>query len=575
MRFLILELLLCIILSCFSNFSEGFKDSGSIPQDVKEGFSRGRSGAVLFKPTSSKGADTGAIFLDKSGHFFNDLPEQPSVYDFADIVGNSLGLQPLSAEVHRTANFLQTSAQASSHSSLFTKAPATLLINLVSVGQETVNKLDLPNLRASSPNTWFDNTPSALAVKRGLTYSAYPQNSLAITASLVTGKAPSSHGVVASRWKSSDRTVDAYSNSQSASQTANLADLLSQTFDGKSMILSVSSDWQQAALNSLNPNLRTSHPASTLSMKDQGFEGDATFSKTQQQLLAELQGTESFFHNLAGPVTATTEHDLVRVSFPTTWGNGQETATFDLQSPADYTFLAEVQYIYSLPRRLESMTLLDNSPDLYTLTVASVTGLVEKYGRDSQEVRAALNLLDAALPKIVNRFSALYETSAVPSAMISEIVLLGSHPSSLQTADTREILEAIDHVMPTQEGIKEFFPSLYLENSQAIRLCESGSEALSLAVKPFGYSVYCPWEAVAKKSLASFQPMSLFALAANTSNSTVTSNDVQRYQIVLWMSIIMSFALFWIILTTASMSFKKDTLLYGTFNPNWEDRKRR
>jgi len=218
---------------------------------------------------------------------------------------------------------------------------------------------------------------------------------------------------------------------------------------------------------------------------------------------------------------------------------------------------------------LQAMTLLDNNPDLYTLTVASTTVLVEKYGRDSQEVRAALNLLDAALPKIVKKFSSLY---AAP--ITAQIVLLGSHPSSLQSADIRDVLEAIDHVMPSQ-GLKEFFPSLYLENAKAIRLCESESESLNLAVKPFGFSVYCPWMPDARRSLSTFTAMSLFQ-QQNTSNSTgVTQEEVQNYQICLWMSILIAFILLWIVYETAAMNFKKDTLLYGTFNPNWEDRKRR
>jgi len=272
-------------------------------------------------------------------------------------------------------------------------------------------------------------------------------------------------------------------------------------------------------------------------------------------------------------VVATEEHDLVKVSFPTTWGNGQETATFDLQSLADYTFLAEIQFLFSLPNNLETTTLLDNNPDLFTLTVASITGLVEKYGRDSQEVRAGLNLLDAALPKIVNKFSSLYDASTTP--IISQIVLLGSHPSSLQSADIRDVLEAIDHVMPTQEGIKEFFPSLYVENAKAIRLCESESEALNLAVAPFGFSVYCPWMPEARNTLSSFTAMSLFQQQNNSNTTGVTSDQVQNYQVALWMSIIMVFILLWIVYSTAGMNFKKDTLLYGTFNPNWEDRKRR
>jgi len=564
-----MELVLLFLFFCIISISEGLNDFGAIPQDVQEGFSRERSGPVLFKPTSSvKTADTAAIFLDKSGHFYNDLPERATVYEFADLVGRPLGLQPLNPTMRRTSNIFQTSGETSAHS-LFTKAPATLQINLVSVGEETVNKLDLPNLRASSSTMWFDS-PSAVVAKRKLTYSAYPQNSFSIAASLITGKAPSSHGIVSSQWKSNGRTVPAYTNARSASQNANLADLLSQSYSGKSTILSVSSDWQQAALNSLNPNLQTSHSAVTLSMKNQHFDGDATFAKTRQQLVAELQGSQSFLRSLTSSVTATEEHDLVNVSFPTTWGNGHETATLDLQSPADYAFLAELQFLYSLPDQLQTTTLLDNNPDLYTLTVASTTGLVEKYGRDSQEVRAALNLLDAALPKIVNKFSSLYT-----NPITTQIVLLGSHPSSLQSADIRDVLEAIDHVLPTQEGLKEFFPSLYLENAKAIRLCESESESLNLAVKPFGFSVYCPWMPDARRSLSSFVAMSLFQQQNNSNTTGITSEEVQNYQVALWMSIIIAFILLWVVYATAMMSFKKDTLLYGTFNPNWEDRKRR
>jgi len=65
------------------------------------------------------------------------------------------------------------------------------------------------------------------------------------------------------------------------------------------------------------------------------------------------------------------------------------------------------------------------------------------------------------------------------------------------------------------------------------------------------------------------------AVGNTTTNSTVTSADIQSYQIILWMSLIMAFAVYWAAYAIGFMSFKKDTLLYSTFNPGWEDRKRR
>ena len=52
-------------------------------------------------------------------------------------------------------------------------------------------------------------------------------------------------------------------------------------------------------------------------------------------------------------------------------------------------------------------------------------------------------------------------------------------------------------------------------------------------------------------------------------------DDIQRYQIVLWFSILISLVAIAAVYQLAFMSFKKDTMLYSSFNPNWEDRKRR
>jgi hypothetical protein len=54
-----------------------------------------------------------------------------------------------------------------------------------------------------------------------------------------------------------------------------------------------------------------------------------------------------------------------------------------------------------------------------------------------------------------------------------------------------------------------------------------------------------------------------------------TNDEIQRYQIVLWFSIMIALVAIGAVYTLAFMPFKKDTMLYSSFNPNWEDRKRR
>lgn len=56
--------------------------------------------------------------------------------------------------------------------------------------------------------------------------------------------------------------------------------------------------------------------------------------------------------------------------------------------------------------------------------------------------------------------------------------------------------------------------------------------------------------------------------------ANVTPGEVDRFHIVLWLSVLISLALLAALYNLAFMSFKKDELLYGTFNPGWEHRKR-
>ena len=66
---------------------------------------------------------------------------------------------------------------------------------------------------------------------------------------------------------------------------------------------------------------------------------------------------------------------------------------------------------------------------------------------------------------------------------------------------------------------------------------------------------------------------SISALFPNA--SFPADSDIQRYQISLWVSIGLVLIALSAVYSLAFMEFKKDTILYSSFNPNWEERKRR
>jgi len=61
--------------------------------------------------------------------------------------------------------------------------------------------------------------------------------------------------------------------------------------------------------------------------------------------------------------------------------------------------------------------------------------------------------------------------------------------------------------------------------------------------------------------------MSYTVLAVNDTNSTVSSDSVARFQISLWISVILAFATYGAVYALAFMENRKDTVLYSRFNP--------
>jgi len=147
--------------------------------------------------------------------------------------------------------------------------------------------------------------------------------------------------------------------------------------------------------------------------------------------------------------------------------------------------------------------------------------------------------------------------------MLTEVVALGS-PVNMEPA-----LRKVQELAPELSGLADYFPAVYVPQSNA-RVCE----AIQNGLKGTSFEATC----YLSNSIAA-QGRSLLADEDVTLAPTVTPfpgiSDTERdaYQIMVWVSVAAAFVVLFAFYSTAFMGFKKDTLLYSSFNPKWDDRK--
>jgi len=225
--------------------------------------------------------------------------------------------------------------------------------------------------------------------------------------------------------------------------------------------------------------------------------------------------------------------------------------------------------------------LRDDAPDSVALSLSSLTKLANVYGRDSHQYVAGLHLVDALIPRLLNKWNNLWvkTDSGVNGRVASQLVLLGSSPV-LSSDDKHSVVRHVQVVFPEVSDVP-FYPYVYLPaGSQSASLKEEAfqikCQELAVTLKHSDFSVYCSKLLMntfaAPSHLSHLGYVSL--AASGTTNSNVTNSDIQRYQIALWTSILLVAATFIGAYAIAFMTFKKDSLIYGSFNPHWEDRKR-
>jgi len=335
----------------------------------------------------------------------------------------------------------------------------------------------------------------------------------------------------------------------------------------------------------VNPALETPHPNSYCVSHTQGgykSSPESSLSVSESSLIESLSTTKLFSSAASGvSLSYSRDTNTVVVTYPLQ-DQSSHTVTFHLNRPEDNGLFTELMYGEKMSTLFSSSfpTLInDDIPDSYTFTLSSLSPILEKYGRSSPQFVSSLILVDLAIGKILNQMSSLYS-----GRMVTEIILMGSHPSIRSPMDTRTVFAQLSRLLPNKynnnnnnddnNDMLKYYPNIYIDtaNTDLNDICR----VLSMELSPSGVDVFCPSfseaSLLATTELLSNNPMHPMATASSTNTTTIR---IANYQITLWLSITLVLTLLAAIYALAFMSFKKDTLLYSTFNPNWEERKRR
>lgn len=519
-------------------------------------FFNGRSGELLIRTSQP---DASIVYISESDLIQQSEERAIDVTDIAGTVARTLGVVPPTKEA---LGFQKTS--------FFHRAQANLLIALEGVGSS--NFEGMPNLAAMNEGKFAKGQVQRLALKT----EACSSDSVGLLSCVSSGFPASQTGIVGSSWKNAmghrERAFASSAAPQTWSAKANLADRVVQSFDGQSLALSFSGSSQDAAAFCVHPQLAATaahsfcvHPeassvAESLAVK---------LPRTKEDLLAifEQQSSENLLwvlgENKKGAVAVDSANSQVTVLVG--GDDNGEHVVLDLSSKVELDLLLELQSFHMLAKSLGSSThplhalVKDDAPDVYFGTFSALVPLTEKHGAGSSKMKAARQLLDASVVLFVRSWAQLYE-----GKVLAEVVALGS-PANMVDA-----LHKVQELAPELRGnAADYFPAVYAPSSSSSSLCQR----VQAGLKGTSFEVLCaPAGSTHGRSLLQQTDSPTAAPTANP--EPVVGDDARNtYQIMVWVSVAGAFTVLFAFYSTAFMGFKKDTLLYSSFNPKWDDRK--
>lgn len=512
-----------------------------LPSSVSTTLFPGRSAPIVLQPREADEWDALAIVIDKSQHQLHGARAETElpITSLADVATRTLGVRPL----HRASSLSFVKSNP------FHKVRAHVSIAVQAAGEELLASHQMNHLQH------LRNEHHSFK----LTGHVYPASPVAMAASLATGAAPSEHGIVGDGWfNAQGQKVAAFSSAAAASVRANVADVLSQSFSGRSLTVSASANAASALAHAVHYSLRALHPSwnNLVFANSQG----SAFASLVPEHHRDLELSLARIHSLLASDALASFVGASTVSFnqdsrEITVSINNVHSTFSIDSQPAVAFFGELLFVENLLATLErnpafAAMVADEFPDLFTFTFSGLRAIRASFGEDSTQMHAAVGLLDVAIPEIINRFAALYHDS-----LVAQVVVMGSERTAIEAS----VAEKIKQIAP--QVLDDFFPALYVRSdANPATICSTLSSKLHGA----DVSVHCVATSPLFIQLSSNTLMSntlsslLGANASNSTNGTITDDDIQIYQICLWTGVLLAASIFAAIYLLASMSFRRE-----------------
>ncbi|GAB5368141.1 hypothetical protein AAMO2058_001292800 [Amorphochlora amoebiformis] len=506
-----------------------------VPTEIEDGYYNGRSGDVIFMPSDLPDDTVMTLFGDR---VTAETPRSISIKEVRDIVSQSFGLTGA-----REHSFVKDE--------VFNRPNLNFMLVVHGIGGDTISMHKLHNLMAL-----VGNHP-----RIDLKDICYPRSPLSLSVTVTTGEMPAVHGIVADTWVDEGEKQTAYTNGNHAS-VANLADLTTQYFGDESLAISMSSSREEAfafAPHTITKNSYTAFydPKAKEFVFDHHASPELTWSFAATLKSIENSDVDQLWNRIkmnGGEVF----YDDTLNSFVVKSGSSASSVHFRLNEEAEAAVFAELIYAKTLIKKLGTSTkftslMSDNTPDIISLSFRSPVLIGERYGYESKQYKATLNLFDSALPLLIHRLEELAQTSHV-----GELILMGS-PVIID----KEAISGLEKHL-SLESDSEFLPSLYVESGiDPAHTCKT--LRMNLDAGTSGLKTFCPAEIRGEAGLESLifasSSTSLGATAGTSSN--ITSEQLIKFQIVLWISLAAFFTLLAVVVSFGCMEYDRDTLLFS------------
>jgi len=503
-----------------------------------------RSGDIILQ---SSNVQNSLLFL--KGNVFGDH-EINNIDDtqISNLISHVMGLLPLNANNNRK-NFPSVP--------LFNKPKLNILFTVDGVAKDDL------------VNTQFLGLNNMIQVEK----TFFPLDNVAESTTIATGVTPDVHGIVSSAWVSpvDGLKVQAF-NHNAQTLSANMADVLSQTFGGRSMIISASSDFKLASVHAVHKSLSKELAKGNhfgLFLGNKGFSSiyhrDTALDLANKNIETVLYTNAFKQFVLASCCKASMSNGIFTIV------NGkQETIKFDFDKKVDRALLSELAFLYKLVDSIQhdahfNKLALDAIPDMLSYSFASLAKIRAVYGADSLEFVAALKMIDNAMQNTNTILSSVYGEQRVACEVVA-LAPQHTFPKETREKVTKIVGDNVNHIETT-------FPHFYLKSSARKQLSSFCSQ-IEQAVE--GVTVHCIEHLSAADVNEDPTPNTSSHSAASTSSSssgepapTPIDNQSVTAKIALF-QIFLFFPIVWVcfviggILYMMNVSFEanRDTLLY-------------